>query len=177
MRPEVAFTITFLLPIFFAILFNTYYREKKNANLKIVYYKIFTFIVILYLASQIHFNVPSGDKYFVPILEIGGSILMALLVFELFIIPDDATNTNDVIIIHESILWFIIILLIFTTIGHFNKITEDNTWDDIKLYRLDRVFNKIINEFSLLKKRDDFHRFFISNLFSGYIQPAVQASN
>lgn len=167
MRKEIQFTLVFLLPIFFAVLFNTYYRDKKNANMKIVYYKIFLFTVILYLASHIHLSaIP--ESHLKLLIEIGGSILMALLVFELFLIPDDATDTNDVIIMHESILWFVIILLLFTCIGHFNTITKDEDWLKIKLYRIDQVFTKVINDFSLLKENKDFEPFLITNLFSGY---------
>lgn len=158
-------TLVFLIPIFFAIIFNTFFRQKKNANLKIVYYKIFLFMINLYIASQIHIACTNEKKFLV---EIFGTILMAILVFELFLLPDDATNNNDVLIVHEIVLWFLILFFIFNlSKNHFKDITTQD-WNNIKLYRLDKVFSKVINMYSLTQKNHNFHRLPITNIFSGY---------
>ena len=57
-------TLVFLIPIFFAIIFNTFFRQKKNANLKIVYYKIFLFSFKLLVILLVTFKGPKMFEFF-----------------------------------------------------------------------------------------------------------------
>ncbi len=158
-------TLVFLVPIFLALTFNRFFRKNNKANLKIVYYKIFTFLLIIYLASQV---LISCEQQYVYLLRIFGDFLLGILIFELFILPDDTTESSDIIIAHEMILWVVALLLLFNCFKNFKHIQTDSDWDDIKLYRLDKVFSKISKSFSVSPNEKNVELLPICNLFSCY---------
>ena len=142
-------TLVFLFPIFLAFLFNSFFRKNKKANMKIVYYKIFTFMLILYIASQVIVHCPVKRTYIVRII---GDAFLSILIFELFLLPDETSESSDIIMIHQFVFWIVVALLLFNCVFfHFKDIDmrTDTEWKDIKLYRIDKVFRKISKQFSV----------------------------
>ena len=90
---EALYTLVFLLPIFFATMYNYVRRDAVRANMKVVYYKFFMFCTILFISSQIAIEVEksSSVEYVVKIL---GSIGMFLLILELFTLPGKDTQRH-----------------------------------------------------------------------------------
>ena len=163
----IEYTLVFLVPIFFAFLFNTFFRKDERANMKIVYYKIFTFMLILYIASHVVLYVPEDKPYF----SFLGNVLLAIIIFELFLLPDDTNESTDVIMFHQFVLWVVVFILLFNCYKfHFKKLNGDDEWFDIKLYRVDKLAYKISKEFSLYPGEDDtIQQLPLSNIF-GYIK-------
>ena len=98
--------LVFLIPLFAATIYNNFQKKKVRANMKVVYYKFFVFCAILFLASQISIQI-GNNAAIEPVIRVFGEILMALLVFDFFLIPNPDTHPDDIAIIHTSILWFL----------------------------------------------------------------------
>mgnify|MGYP007024907770 CR=1 FL=1 len=157
------FTLVFLVPMFIALAINTFFRKKQHPNLKIVYYKTFTFIVILFLASQIHIQCKSSS---VKVIRVIGSILMASLVFELFLMPSELTDSSDIMPIHDCVLWLTLGLLFFNCArSHFKDLTN-GTLSDIPLYRIDKIALKLGNTYTMPQQNCTVLP--ITNIFSCY---------
>ena len=74
--------------------------------MKVVYYKFFVLCAILFLASQISIRITKESQVHTAV-RIIGQLLMALLVFEFFLVPSKDTHPDDVAIIHTSVLWLV----------------------------------------------------------------------
>tara|TARA_Y100000389_G_scaffold205112_1_gene263357 strand:- start:2098 stop:2700 length:603 start_codon:yes stop_codon:yes gene_type:complete len=143
------FCLTILFPMFIAVIINTYYREEKLANLKLVYLKIFAFAVILFLASNLWIIVESDTNRF--LIASIGYIFMFFLVLELFLIPKDDANINDpgVLLFHQIVFWIVMILLCVNFYYHSQKLPKLLEEQNIPFWRMDKTFSVILKKLSL----------------------------
>ena len=110
--------------------------------MKVVYYKFFVFCAILFLASQISIQI-GNNAAIEPVIRVFGEILMALLVFDFFLIPNPDTHPDDIAIIHTSILWFLgFIFLLLCSMNHFMNVADENKGWNIILYLKYTKFQK-----------------------------------
>jgi len=158
-------SFVFLLPILAAIIYNNSQKKKVKANMKVVYYKFFVFCTILFLSSQISIKLTSKESTYAGIIFIG-NILMALLVFEFFLIPNQETHPDDIAIIHTSVLWLVgFLFVLLCCFGHFMDIAvPENEWNLHPIYDIRKISTKVYSELAM--PSNDVENLPICNLFS-----------
>jgi len=158
-------SIVFLLPILAAIIYNNSQKKKVKANMKVVYYKFFVFCTILFLSSQISIKITDQQSMSSGITFVG-NILMALLVFEFFLIPSQETHPDDIAIIHTSVLWLVGFLFVLVCcFSHFTDIAvPENEWNLHPIYDIRKISTKVYSELAM--PSNDVENLPICNLFS-----------
>jgi len=160
--------LVFLIPLFAATIYNNFQKKKVRANMKVVYYKFFVFCAILFLASQISIQI-GNNAAIEPVIRVFGEILMALLVFDFFLIPNSDTHPDDIAIIHTSILWFLgFIFLFLCSMNHFMNVADENKgWNMHPIFEIHKISKKVYSECAM--PSPDSQNLPICNLFS-YVQ-------
>lgn len=158
-------TMVFLVPLFVATIINNFGRKKVRANLRVVFYKFFMFCAILFVASQIRIDA-SLSKSTIPIVKIIGGILMSALIFEFFLIPGEDTHPDDVVLVHNFVLWLVVLLFITSCcVQHYPSIAiKDNGWKLHPIYSIFDISKKVFNECAL--PTNESKQLPVSNLFS-----------
>ena len=158
-------TLVFLVPLFIASAINNFSPKVKRANLKIVFYKFFLFCAILFVASQIPLRFIEGSSLGVFV-RIIGNVLMALLIFEFFLIPDENTHPDDMVVIHNSVLWMVIFLfLVMCCVDHYPSIADPKYgWKFNPVYDLFKISNKVYTDLTFPKPQSQYLP--ICNIFS-----------
>ena len=158
-------SIVFLLPILAAIIYNNSQKKKVIANMKVVYYKFFVFCTILFLSSQISIKITEEASMNTGI-KVFGNILMALLVFEFFLIPNQETHPDDVAIIHTSVLWLLgFLFVLLCCFNHFPDISKpENGWNMHPIYDIRQISTKVYSDLAM--PSNDVENLPICNLFS-----------
>ncbi len=155
------FVCVFLLPIFVATIYNNFNKKKIRPNMKVVYYKFFIFLAILFVASQIDINfslIPDQKDIHWKIMSfrVLGDILMFYLIFEYFKIPTNKQNPDDIMTVHTIILW--LTLMIFTLTGclsHFTQIFQDDEWHLNPITDIIKIIKKVFNDATFPKLNED----------------------
>lgn len=157
-------TLVFLVPLFAATMINNFGKKKVRANLKVVFYKFFMFCAILFFASQI--TIDSYNSNTNTLVRIIGDILMAALIFEFFLIPSKDTHPDDIIIVHNFVLWLVVFLFIVSCIvQHYPSISvNENGWNLHPVYKILDISKKVFNERALPTARSK--NLPICNIFS-----------
>ncbi len=143
-------TLVFLVPLFLATILNNFPKNKRRANLKIVFYKFFLFCTILFFASQIPITIGDASSLG-PVVRILGDLLMALLVLEFFLIPGKDMHPDDMLLIHNAVLWFVVLLfLVMCCFQHYPSIAiPENGWRMHPIYDIFKISKKIYTDLSL----------------------------
>ena len=143
-------TLVFLVPLFIACMLNSYSKKNVRANLKVVFYRFFLFCIILFFASQIPIQIEESSSLIYVIRGIG-DILMAMLIFEFFMVPNVDTHPDDIALIHNSVLWLVVfIFLAMCCFNHYPDISiEEKGWRLHPIFDVITMCKKLYNERSL----------------------------
>lgn len=157
-------TLVFLAPIFIATLINNFSRKETRANLKVVYYKFFILCATLFIASQIPIAINDGSSLGL-VVRILGNVLMALLVFEFFLIPAKDTHPDDIAIIHNFVLWLVAFIFISVCcVQHYPNIAKDAEWKLHPFKDIIKISKKVYKDCAM--PSDSVENLPICNLFS-----------
>lgn len=146
----------FLVPIFIATIVNNSQKKALRPNLKIVFYKFFVLLAILFISSQIKIGIVN-QRSLLAIRIIGNSLMFALIL-EFFLIPtSNNKNPDEIIVVHTTILWIsALIFLFFSSYFHFNNISYiDNKWGELNpITDILKIIHKIFNDVTLPSLHD-----------------------
>lgn len=170
MKLEIIEIVSVLIfPIFLATIFNNFNKSSLRPNLKIVYYKFFILFSILFISSQIWVDINTFPDLYIPI-RVLGNLLMAMLVFEFFLVPTkDNKNPDDIVVIHTTILWITSLLfLLICSYTHYSNVSNpDSNWKMNPISDIHNIIKKIYNEACLPKlQNENLRKLPICNLFT-----------
>lgn len=142
-------TMVFLVPLFAATMINNFGKKKVRANLKVVFYKFFMLCAILFFASQIQLD--ASNSKMGTVVRIVGDILMAALIFEFFLIPGKDTHPDDVVLVHNFVLWLVVFLFLASCVmQHYPSISvAENGWNLHPVYKILDISKKVFDERAL----------------------------